>query len=298
MMIHHTSCPLCKSETTEEFLNCKDFFLTGEVFELHRCNKCGFIFTQDPPDEKTIGGYYESDNYLSHNTTSGGIIGSIYRFSREIMLRKKRNLIVRVTGLSQGSLLDIGSGTGNFISIMKKSGWNVMGIEVNEAARNRSVSDFGLKVTIPSSLPGIGDSTFDCITLWHSLEHFHNLSFYTAEIFRLLRPGGKCVIAIPNCNSSDASHYRQYWAAYDVPRHLWHFRPETLKYLFEKTGLRFSSMMHLPLDVFYISILSEKYKGTSACILKGIIKALWFSILSLFSPEKSSSLVYILEKDQ
>jgi SAM-dependent methyltransferase len=212
------------------------------------------------------------------------------------MLRKKKGIIKNVTGLKKGSLLDIGSGTGHFTGIMKKAGWLVKGIEINQKARNFSVSRFGLEVTGPEKISTFESNSFDCITLWHVLEHFHNPFKYTSDIIRLLKPGGLCLIALPNCSSYDAKYYGRFWAAYDVPRHLWHFNPSTFRVFSEKTGLVLENLRNLPLDVFYISILSERYKGSSFAFLRGMVKALPFAFLSVFNKRKSSSVIYILRK--
>jgi ubiquinone/menaquinone biosynthesis C-methylase UbiE len=177
---------------------------------------------------------------------------------------------------------------------MKKAGWNGSGIEINSKAREFSASKFGLEIIPPEQMSTLPAASFECITLWHVLEHFHDPFRYASVIHRLLKPGGICVVALPNCSSFDSIHYRFSWAAYDVPRHLWHFTPATFKYFAAKTGFKLVKTIALPLDVFYISALSEKYKGSRMHFLKGIIKALWFSILCLFRNEKNSSLIYIL----
>jgi SAM-dependent methyltransferase len=138
--------------------------------------------------------------------------------------------------------------------------------------------------------------SFDCITLWHVLEHFHNPFKYASEISRLLKPEGFCLIALPNCSSYDAEYYTQYWAAYDVPRHLWHFSPETFQKFSEKTGFVIDNIKNLPLDLFYISILSEKYRGARLAFFAGIIKAMPFALKSLYNKSRSSSVIYLLRK--
>jgi len=295
-MAHHNICPLCSSPDLNLFLKADDYFLSRENFSLLKCTKCGFVFTQDPPDESKIGKYYESDEYISHNDSTPGFSNILYRFSRKIMLKKKRNILRKVTGLKKGGLLDIGSGTGHFLSEMRNSGWDVNGVEINKKAREYSVSTSGIDVYPPSEISAFSSGNFDCITLWHVLEHFENPFEYMIEIQRMLKPEGILIVALPNCSSFDAEHYKEYWSAYDVPRHLWHFNPETFKLFAEKNGFGISSIRTLPLDVFYISMLSEKYKGTKLYFIQGIIKGLWFSLLSSFSKEKSSSLIYVASK--
>jgi ubiquinone/menaquinone biosynthesis C-methylase UbiE len=179
---------------------------------------------------------------------------------------------------------------------MKKAGWISKGIEVNEKARNFSISHFNLEIITPDKISTLKTGSFDCITLWHVLEHFHDPYMYISEIYRMLKPGGISVIALPNCSSYDAKYYNRFWAAWDVPRHLWHFKPATFQLFCEKSGFLLKALTILPLDVFYISQMSEKYKGSSLPFLKGIAKALIFSFLSVFHKRRSSSVIYILCK--
>jgi len=296
-MVHHTVCPLCSSEKIRLQFTCTDYFVSKTNFEVFKCSECDFRFTQDYPDEVDITRYYESNDYISHSDTSEGISNKLYGIARRIMLAKKRNLIRNVTSLKTGTILDIGSGTGYFAHAMKKAGWHSEGIEINEKARNFSKSRFGLEVNIPDCMSALKAESFDCITLWHVLEHFHDPFNYISDIYRLLKPGAFCVIALPNCSSFDADYYKGFWAAWDVPRHLWHFSPSTFRLFSEKTGFRLESIRVLPLDVFYISFLSEKYKGSRSPFIRGISKAVKFAFLSAFVKSRSSSVIYILHKD-
>jgi 2-polyprenyl-3-methyl-5-hydroxy-6-metoxy-1,4-benzoquinol methylase len=295
-MVHHNLCPLCSSEKISLHLKCTDHFISKEVFGINTCTGCTFKFTQDYPDAEQIGKYYESDNYISHSDTSKGVSNKIYRLVRNLMLNRKRSIIQNVTGLKNGTLLDIGSGTGHFAFKMKKTGWNVKGIEINEQARNFSISKFGLEIFSPLQIPNLDKSSFDCVTLWHVLEHFHDPAKYVSDILQLLKPGGLCFVALPNCSSFDSMHYKQYWAAYDVPRHLWHFEPATFSVFMEKTGFEIVSRRYLPADVFYISILSEKYKGSKIPFFSGLAKALVFTFFAVFRRNRRSSIIYILRK--
>jgi 2-polyprenyl-3-methyl-5-hydroxy-6-metoxy-1,4-benzoquinol methylase len=295
-MLHHNKCPLCFSEKILLHHTCTDNFISKEVFELYKCSVCGFEFTQGYPEEAQIGRYYESDDYISHSNTSLGLFNKLYKHIRKVMLKRKGAIVQRVTGLKSGSILDIGSGTGHFAVTMKKAGWSVKGIEINEQARQKSISHFGLEICTPEDISKLNAGSFDCITLWHVLEHFHDPYKYASDIINLLKPGGTCLVALPNCNSCDAKYYGKFWAAYDVPRHLWHFNPDTFRLFCEKTGFMVVELKNLPFDVFYISLLSEKYKGALLPFLTGMTKALIFWLLSAFKRNKSSSVIYILKK--
>jgi 2-polyprenyl-3-methyl-5-hydroxy-6-metoxy-1,4-benzoquinol methylase len=277
-------------------ITCNDHFISGKNFTIFKCSDCDFLFTQDHPDENEISVFYESDNYVSHSDTSKGFSNKLYRIARSLMLHKKKELIEKLTGLKNGAILDIGSGTGYFAGTMRKAGWLAKGIEINEKARNFSKSHFGLEVSTPDRIPTFKEESFDCITLWHVLEHFQNPNNYISEIYRLLKPGSICIIALPNCSSYDAKYYNHFWAAWDVPRHLWHFNPDTFRLFSEKSGFLLEDFRILPLDVFYISQLSEKYKGSLVPFLKGVSKAIVFAFLSILNKGRSSSVIYILRK--
>jgi len=295
-MVHHEVCPVCSSGKISEYIRCTDHFVSRDDFKLFRCSSCSFVFTQDYPDINDIGKYYESDDYISHSDTKVGLANKIYHLVRNIMLRKKRGIIIKSSGLRKGALLDIGSGTGHFGATMRDAGWQVKGIEINKKARDASIARTGLEILSPDLITTLQPDSFDCITLWHVLEHFHDPHSYATEILRMLKPGGLCLVALPNCNSYDAHHFGKYWAAYDVPRHIWHFNPESFILFSEKTGFITDSLKTLSPDVFYISVLSEKYKGVKLSFLTGIIKALPFSFLSLFNRKRSSSVIYLLRK--
>jgi len=296
-MVHHDHCPLCLSEMITVHFSCIDHFISKESFVIARCCTCGFMFTQDYPDENEIYKYYESALYISHSDTHEGIINKIYHLIRKVMLLRKRRMINRITGLKTGKLLDVGSGTGHFAYVMKKSGWAVKGIEISDKTRNLSASTFNLEIIGPEQIPELDANSFDCVTMWHVLEHFHNPYRYVADIITLLKPGGVCLIALPNSGSYDAKYYRQAWAAFDVPRHLWHFDPVTFNNFARKSGLKAEGQLVLPFDVFYISLLSEKYKGSRWPFISGITRAIWFSFLSVFDGNRSSSVIYVVRKE-
>lgn len=296
-MIGHTICPLCASGSISFYLKCTDHLLSKEEFELWKCSACGFVFTREHPDDQSISRYYESDDYISHDDRAKGLVNRIYIPARQIMLSRKRKIIEKASGLSKGKLLDIGCGTGHFAGAMKKSGWDLTGIEPNNKARDFCKQKFGINVIEPEKITELPTGIFDCITMWHVLEHFHDPLTYARKITRMLKKAGICLIALPNSNSFDAMYYREYWAAYDVPRHLLHFTPETFAVFAEKAGFRIKETRALPFDVFYISILSEKYRGRQFHFLKGILKGSLFAFRSLFNKSKSSSLIYILEQN-
>lgn len=295
-MESYDSCPACSSGEVSSFIACRDHFLSGETFSLFRCAACGFIFTQGHPDAESSKKYYESEEYVSHDDQAKGITNSLYYMARSVMLRRKRKLVGKMTGLSKGSILDTGCGTGHFAAEMKKGGWDVTGIEPNVKAREYAENRFGIKTLDPVETASLSDCSFDCVTLWHVLEHIHDLKGYTGHLFRILKPGGVCLVALPNTSSYDCRHFGGYWAAWDVPRHLWHFNPQSFIAFVSAAGFLTEEIRPMPLDILYISVLSSRYKGSSLPFLTGMLKGSWFLMKSLFNTQTSGSLIYVLSK--
>ena len=291
----HSICPICGSHELQLDLHLKDHSISGEEFDIFSCGNCGFRFTQNAPSEQEIAPYYQSEDYISHSNTKKGFVNRAYHIVRNIMLGRKHKLVKRLT---QGKrLLDMGCGTGYFLNYMKENGYNVKGVEIDEGARNFGQQQFGVDIVAPDEMmTGSTDEVFDVITLWHVLEHIYELDAYVTRLKELLHDDGHLIIAVPNRSSVDASHYGPFWAAYDVPIHLWHFTPDTLTRLAEKHGLELIEINSLPFDPFYISMLSSKYRGDGLSLMKGA----WIGFKSFLkgsaNPKKASSPVYVLKK--
>ena len=290
-------CPVCDGKTFSAFLTCTDFFVSGEEFQIKQCGSCGFKITENIEDENNIGSYYQSEEYISHSNTSKGLVNSVYHAVRKYMLGRKRGLVEKVTGIQKGHILDVGTGTGFFLNEMKEYGWQVTGTEKSSDAREFAKKEFKLDNLPSEELFKLKDKSYDAITLWHVLEHIHQLQENMETFSRLLKKDGKLIIAVPNHDSSDAKHYKEFWAAYDVPRHIWHFAPKQMKQFGEKYGFKLSSMHTMPFDSFYVSMLSEKYKKSSLGMLKGIFHGKISWLKSFVNPAKCSSVIYVFEKD-
>ncbi|MEI6898403.1 MAG: class I SAM-dependent methyltransferase [Bacteroidota bacterium] len=291
-------CPACDESQFKDFLNCKDNFLTREEFSIQECLHCGLRFTNPRPAANEIGPYYESPDYIAHDAGKGTLIESVYKFVRKIALKGKFNVIKENT---QGqNLLDIGCGTGEFLRFCQSQGLKVMGIEPSPKARNFAKQKYQLEVFEESQLELLPEASFDVITMWHVLEHVHNLNERFAQIQRLLKPGGTLLIAVPNSNSWDASFYRQFWAAYDLPRHLYHFTPHTLQTLLQKKQFTLARTIPLQFDAFYISLLSGKYRSGSQNYIKAIVNGFRSNIFATSHEKNYSSLIYLCktEKDE
>lgn len=271
----------------------KDYFLTQEEFELFQCDHCGLVFTVPRPTPEVIGNYYKSDEYYSHQQNSKGFIPKIYERVKSINLRGK--VAMATSDMVKGRLLDIGCGVGDFLLQIKKLGWEVMGIEPSEQAANIAQSRLGFTPLIPTDYEKLPDQSFDVITMWHVLEHVDDLKSQTKELKRLLRPGGRLVIALPNYQSFDCQYYNDKWAAWDVPRHLNHFTQDCLQGILNANDFKYLDTQRLIWDAYYISFLSEKYLGHSFPLIRGA----WVGLKSNCKARRSgmySSLVYRYEK--
>jgi 2-polyprenyl-3-methyl-5-hydroxy-6-metoxy-1,4-benzoquinol methylase len=288
------ACPICGNAAYNPFLECKDHSVSRETFTIVQCNDCGFRFTNPRPEEDRIGEYYKSEDYVSHSNTSKGLINTAYQFVRKYTLRRKLALISSL--VTKGRLLDIGCGTGEFLAVCKEAGWNVSGIEPSKEAREQAIQNHQLEVHNEDKLSEYANESFDMITMWHVLEHVPKLQERIRDIKRLLKKGGILVVAVPNCASGDALHYKEYWAAYDVPRHLYHFRPNDIQKVFEEKEMKVVDMLPMKFDSFYVSMLSEKYLHGK----QRIFHALWRGLLSNLSASRKgttySSQIYIIKK--
>jgi SAM-dependent methyltransferase len=289
-------CPVCGNNNFKPFITCTDFFVSGEQFEIKECTGCGFKFTANAKNEETIGRYYQSEEYISHSNTSKGLVNSVYHRVRNYMLGRKYRLVEKAKSTKAGHILDVGAGTGFFLNEMKKHGWQVAGTEKSADARAFAKKEFGLEMDEPEQLFSFEKESFDAITLWHVLEHIHRPDENMEAFSRLLKPEGKLIIAVPNPTSYDARHYKQYWAAWDVPRHLWHFGPGQMKLFGEKHGFRLKSLHTMPFDSFYVSLLSEKYKKSILPLFKGLMHGKISWLKSLEDKKRCSSVIYIFEK--
>lgn len=290
-------CPVCDHNIFSAYISCKDYLVSGEVFHIKKCNNCGFAITGNIDDEEGIGYYYQSENYISHSNASEGLMNKVYHLVRNHMLVKKRKLIGKITGIKHGRILDIGTGTGYFLNEMKRKGWQVTGTEKSEQAREFASKEFDFKLLDTNELYNLEPGSFDAITLWHVLEHVHQLKENMEAFKKLLKPDGKLVVALPNHSAFDAKYYEEYWAAWDVPRHIWHFLPENIKIFGEKFGFRLIEMKPMHFDAFYVSLLSEKYKKSKFGVWEGINTGLKSWMKSWVKPEKCSSVIYIFDKN-
>lgn len=296
MLKRLNKCPLCKSGHFLNYQTIKDFAVSQEDFILCHCQKCDLIFTNPRPAKKSIAKYYEFDEYYSHSDDSNSLISKIYNQVRQINIRKKYKLINSLG--TDKSILDIGCGTGELLKFFQSKNWKVSGIEPSKTARK--LAEEKLKVQIKDKLENIPSSEkFDIITLFHVLEHVHGLRKAVKNIINLLKSNGYILIALPNHQSPDALKYKEYWAGWDVPRHLYHFDQNSFYNLAGIFDLEIVSKVSMTFDSYYVSLLSEKYLNHSGQYFKNLSNSFFSGLKSNLKAKKSgnySSILYILKK--
>ena len=289
-------CPLCGHENFSPFLTCKDHTVTGEEFQIVACKHCSLHFTNPRPEDQKLSSYYDSPHYISHTDRSNSLINLLYKTARRFTLKNKVHLINR---FSKGTLMDYGCGTGDFLAFAHSKGWDVQGIEPADPARE--IANQKIPGLVHSDLIPTGNMHFNVITLWHVLEHVPTLNTTLKSLCSKLAHQGYLILALPNFQSFDAAHYGSYWAAYDVPRHLYHFSKESMAQLLRQHNLSIKRIIPMKLDAFYVSLLSEKYlmedKGVSGftIYLKAFLKGLKSNYYAKKNQDQYSSLIYVTQ---
>ena len=296
MYVKIEKCPVCEhKEFTNELIS-EDYLVSRESFAIVKCNNCDFKFTNPRPSADVLDNYYQSENYISHSGKITNPVNLGYKIVRKFTLRKKLNLINSLYK-KKGTVLDVGCGTGEFIYTCQKNGWIVEGVEPNDYARQKA-NELVNSNLYADFFHVNNKSEYDIITLWHVLEHIPDLNKSLEKLKSMLAKKGRMIVAVPNCDSFDAKYYQQYWAAYDLPRHLYHFTPVTMKKLIKKHGLKLKKVLPMPFDSYYVSMLSEKYKTGKNNYFKAVKIGYMSNKKAKISDNKfnHSSLIYIIKK--
>jgi len=291
--------PYLDQKNLKLFITCKDHTVSRETFNLYKDEDNDLLITLPRPSDPELPGYYQSEAYISHTDSKESLMDKVYQVIKNYSIKKKLRMINGLTG-QRGLLLDIGCGTGDFLVTCQKDGWKVKGIEPNDKARDLSGKKLEKKELVSNDIHSLLEShqgKFDAITMWHVLEHVPNLMEYIQQLKLLLKPDGLIVIAVPNFKSYDANHYKENWAAYDVPRHLWHFSETAIKNIFGKFNFEVVKTLPLIFDSFYVSLLSEKYK-TGKSNFFGAFKTGLLSNLKAKSSNQYSSLIYLIKNSK
>jgi 2-polyprenyl-3-methyl-5-hydroxy-6-metoxy-1,4-benzoquinol methylase len=281
------------SKDQKAYIKVKDHSVSGEEFKLIFNEEYGYLETSPQPALENLSSYYESEDYISHTNTRRNLFEKVYHAVRNISLKRKLKLINSFQS-EQKTLLDVGCGTGAFLKTAKDKGWDVCGIEPNEKARSIAIETCGDSIFDSDKLETFKPQSFDVITLWHVLEHLPNLEAQVSVFKKLLKPNGTLIIAVPNFKSYDAIYYKNFWAAYDVPRHLWHFSKNSISKLFNKENMKVVKTLPMVFDAFYVSLLSEKYKRKSMTPIFAFYIG-FFSNLKAKRSGEYSSLIYVIK---
>lgn len=290
-------CPICNSNDTSTVIQSQDYSLTQSVFSIVHCNKCTARFTNPIPSQEEIGQYYNFVEYISHTDVKEGWMNSLYHKVRTRTLAQKTQWVQSLFTGYKGHLLDIGAGTGAFVHAMQKKGWNVKGLEPDENTRAKALENYQIHLAASDTLYTLPVNQYDVITMWHVLEHVHDLKPYLTQCLNSLKHNGRLIIAVPNYTSLDAKYYNKFWAAYDLPRHLYHFSPKSMSILLNEIGFEIVSLKPMWFDSFYVSLLSEKYKKNKIIgpIVAFIVGAM-SNLLAMYDTSKTSSIIYEVKK--
>lgn len=290
--IERPLCPLCNSSQTAFAFSCPDHLVTGEEFPLSRCRDCGFLYSFRLPSEADAQKYYDSPSYTPHATDRKSLMMRTIDAARLIRQPIKRRWVKKWSGKLAGSLLDIGTGTGEFAAFMQKSKWNVTCIEPNIDARNFCKDVQKLTVSDIDLIPTLPDHSFDVVTLWHVLEHVYDIHGTMQTVKRLLKNDGTAFIALPNYSSKEASWYGRMWTGYEMPRHPSHFSPDTFQKLAAMYDMQLVAIRPFFLDAFYLSILSEQHRR--GWFISALWHGFWSACIGLLKPKYASSILYVL----
>ena len=274
----------------KSFITVKDFSVSGESFSLLLNEEYQILKTHPQPTFDKLGSYYEFEDYISHTDGKRTMFEKMYHFIKRKAIRDKVKLINSYQPV-KGRILDIGAGTGDFLLECKNQNWDILGIEPNDKAKGIAL---GKGIKFGDTIEKLESNSFDVITMWHVLEHVPDVEHQVAELKRLLKPSGTIIIAVPNFKSYDAKYYKEFWAAYDVPRHLWHFSKTAIEKLFDKQNMNLEDIKPMWFDSFYVSLLSEKYKSGKMNFISGFFIGLISNVSGFFKKEFSSH-IYVLK---
>ena len=290
-------CPICNKEDIASLLHTKDYSLKGEDFQIIQCANCTLEYTDPAPSKQDIAPYYNFPSYISHTDTKEGFVNQLYHKVRNHTLTQKTNWVQSLFTGHKGHILEVGAGTGAFAHSMSKKGWKITALEPDASSRKKALENYNIQLDPIEKLYELETASFEVITLWHVLEHVHDLNDYMKTFQRLLKPNGRLIVAVPNYTSYDAGYYKKYWAAYDVPRHLYHFSPLSMHYLVKKHKMSIVQKLPMWFDSFYVSLLSEKYKKSG---MLGMLRAFFIGCISnltaMRNADRGSSMIYEIKK--
>ena len=293
-MILLSNCPVCSGDNLLKKLECIDHSTSKEKFTIVSCETCDFTFTNPRPKDESIGEYYKSNMYISHTNNTNGLFNWMYHTVRSYAIGTKINLLKSKS--KNKNHLDIGCGTGEFLNACQKAGFNTKGIEPSKIAREQAIKHFNLSVSETTNLDQYKNNQFDSISMWHVLEHVPTLNETIEDFNRVLSDDGIVIVAVPNHESWDAKYFKEFWAGWDVPIHLWHFSKTSIEKIFLKYDFRLIEKKPMLFDSFYVSLLSTEFKSGKKNFIKSFIIGLISNFIGTFTKRGCSSIIYVFEK--
>ena len=289
------NCPICSSSKISKYLDAKDYTVSQEIFTIKQCDSCGFCFTSPRPSLVNLSKYYKSSNYISHSDSKKGIINQLYHIVRNFTLKAKLKLVKKYSS-SNDVVVDYGAGTGAFVNYLNKNKVNALGFEPDEDARELAKIKHQVSLKLPEEFENGYIGKIKVITLWHVLEHIPTLNEFIETASQNLVENGIIILALPNRDSYDAKRYQEYWSAYDVPRHLWHFRKNDIVELMANNDFDLIETKSMPYDSFYVSLQSEAYLGTQG--VRKLFNAFSLGLASNLKASRTnfSSMIYVFRK--
>ncbi|MFT4565893.1 MAG: 2-polyprenyl-3-methyl-5-hydroxy-6-metoxy-1,4-benzoquinol methylase [Saprospiraceae bacterium] len=292
--IHIDKCPICSSTKLFPHMKVTDIPYSGETYEVEVCQNCSFALTQDAPSEEEMGKYYNFDNYMSHADAAESVVDKLYHKVRDWMfVRKEKWIKAHITGRQ---LLDLGAGTGYFVNYMQIQDYKITGVEPEPGARKTAAEKLGIELHSMEAMRNFEEGSFDGITMWHVLEHIHEIDAYFETINKVLKKDGALFIAVPNYTSAAKKAFEEYWNGWDVPKHLWHFSPSSMETLANKKGYDLEAKYQLPFDPFYISMLSQRNKSVNFWQIRGLFRGFGAYLKERSNVDKACSILYVLKR--
>lgn len=287
------TCPICTSSQSKFYLESYHWRGTHETFKIHECNDCGHLYTKDAPLENEIGKYYDSENYISHNDDDSSLFNRVYSGVKKYMLAKKYFWINRF--VPRGTIVDYGAGTGAFVKYIQDRGREAIGFELAQQGRKTAKEVYDIDLKEPHQFEALEDNSISAVSMWHVLEHLYHPEKFIQTCSNKISNNGILIIAVPNPLSLDSKIYKEHWAAFDLPIHISHFKPEVIKKMVEKHAFKLIQTKSLPIDPFYISLISNQNKFGKMKPLLAAITGLRSNLHGI-ATKNFSSMVYVFRK--
>jgi len=220
-------CPSCGESGAANLLQAPDRYNgRREMYQLVRCPACALVWLQNPPPSGEMSQHYGPD--YDRSVAAAGADPNRWRGRRDTLLRHK----------SSGAILDLGCSSGGFLESMKSPLWKLYGIEMSDEVASEAEAKTGAEVFVGDILDAPYPSeSFDAITCFHVFEHLYKPREVLEKVSKWLKPGGIFYANMPSIDSAGARIFKSYWYALELPRHLYHFSPKSLRKLAESVDL-------------------------------------------------------------